>query len=281
MLISVGIQNDPPSPRTPRSLRIVDMGSEGLFIGADSNDPGVKVSSPASKASRRKREAKRKVTIAAQNAQRAQAHEERLLGDVQAQIEAHLLDEVASTEAKTQCFHEVLEHLGKNKVTWGDFVEWISRPTSGMAQERFDGLFKNRDRASGSSDSQVRRILDLWSTRNSRTGRADVNAWAVQYVGRIVSQEANAVARDGVLLTRRKSFTGEFLLSFSFSSIHQRIRKLCPSMSIILYSFSTTTRQRKANNLPNQSAREEARTAKRQARKDRVWKYLPDNVIAH
>ena len=95
------------------------------------------------------------MTIATQNAQRAQVHEERLFSDVQAQVEACLLDKVVSAEVKTQCFHEVLEHLGKNKVTWGNFVEWISRPISGMAQERFDGLFKNCSHASGSSDSQV------------------------------------------------------------------------------------------------------------------------------
>ena len=181
------------------------------------------------------------MTVTARSKQHAQVHEECLLSDVQVQIEAHLLDEVASTVVKMQCFHEVLEHLGKNKVTWGNFVEWILRPTSGMAQERFNGLFKNCDHASGSSDSQVWWILDLWSTRNLHTGHTDVNAWAVQYVGRIVSQEANAVAQDGVLLTRRKSFMGKFLLSFSFSSIHQCIWKLCPLMSTILYSFSTTT----------------------------------------
>ena len=58
MLISVGIQNDLPSPHIPHSLCIVNMGSEGLFIGTNSNDPGVKVSSPTSKASWHKQEAK-------------------------------------------------------------------------------------------------------------------------------------------------------------------------------------------------------------------------------
>ncbi len=267
-------ETTPPLPRTPRSLQIVDMGSEGIFIGADSNDPGVKYSSPVlTTKARRKREAKRQATITKQKAQRAQAHEERLLEEVRVEVEAQRLHDAAANHAQTQCFRDVLELLERSKTTWGDFVEWISMPTSGFAQQRYDGLFRNRDHRTG--ESQVQRILNLWSTRNSPTGRTDVHAWAIQYTSRVVSQEAHTVTKDGVLLTRRQPFTGEFLLSFSFTSIHDRLRVLCPSMNTMLHAFTTTARQRKLNKQNTQTPEDEARTGKREARKERVSQNMP------
>ncbi|EJF61026.1 hypothetical protein DICSQDRAFT_41746, partial [Dichomitus squalens LYAD-421 SS1] len=153
-------------------------------------------------------------------------------------------------------FRDVLQNLELHGQTWGDFVEWISMPTSGVAKERYDGLFKNRDRQTG--ESQVARILDLWTTKNSQTGRRDVHGWATKYLGKVVSEEANAVTRDGVLMTRRQPITGQFFLALTLSSIHQKIRELCPTMTIILHAFSTTQRQQKAN-IAAQSGREKAR----------------------
>ncbi|EJF56897.1 hypothetical protein DICSQDRAFT_150154 [Dichomitus squalens LYAD-421 SS1] len=150
----------------------------------------------------------------------------------------------------------VLEKLKLHGQTWGDFVEWISTPTSGAAQQRYDGLFRPRERQTGRS--QVVRILDLWTTKNSPTGRRDVRTWATEYMERVVSQEATKATLDGVLMTRRQPISGDFFLSLSLSSIHDRVRTLCPTMASIMFAFSTTTRQLKDNTVA-QTSRDRAR----------------------
>nr|VWO97743.1 Pre-mRNA-splicing ATP-dependent RNA helicase PRP28 (EC [Ganoderma boninense] len=157
-------------------------------------------------------------------------------------------------------FQGILQSLSAKEYTWGDFVEWVSRPSSGQKHVRYAGFFRD--------ESQVRRTLDLWTSKNSRSGRRVVQDWAVSYTSSVVSKEAHAVTRQGLLQSRRMTMTRSFLLSFNLTSIHDRIRQLCPSMSKVLEAFSTTTRQRQMLMNVN-TAHENEVAIKRRKRRDR------------
>ena len=286
----------------PSPLPIVNLGDGVRIIGADSSDPGVMYTSPATQrvrkidqrdehendddadnesespvriiqetrkaVVRRKAAKKRKQTLQARQQERDA--ERAAVGQAAVAANEDMISRAArqAERMREACFVAVLDTLKQNNQTWGNFVEWLSHPASKRAQERFDGLFKNRSRDSSTDDvqSQVGRILDLWATQNSKTGRGDVHAWAMHYVCRVVNREATRVSREGILLTRPDAMTDSFLLSFDLSSIHERIRTLCPSTTELLRHLTTTRRQRKKEEVMPQTT-EEQETAERRERK--------------
>ncbi|PIL24781.1 hypothetical protein GSI_12667 [Ganoderma sinense ZZ0214-1] len=272
------------------------------MLGACSSDPGVILSSPITKrvkkiqrsranddadgeaddespvetvlesrkaVSRRKAGRDRKRTMAERQAKRDAERVAAGQAAVAANEEmiARAVREVE--DARVACFTAVLATLKAGNQTWGDFVEWISQPASQKAQERFDGLFKRRpqDPSASKGQTQVGRILDLWVTRNSNTGKADVHDWAMRYACRVVNREANSVSRKGVLLTRPEMVTGSYLHSFELSSIHERIRALCPSTTELLRQLTTTRRQRKQAESPPVTSQEKENVQKREEKK--------------
>lgn len=193
---------------------------------------------------RRKGHQKRVRTLARQQEEREAHRREEALAVADAAQRA--VREAAS--AKTRCFENTLATLKDGGQTWGDFVEWISRPSSGHQTERYEGLFRDRQ--------QISRILDLWAWKNTRTGSKQVQIWATNYLSKIVSREAADVTRQGILQSRRICMTDAFIQTFNLSSVHDRIREICPGMTSLLRAFSTTRRQQKQASLPTTTARE-------------------------
>ncbi|KAH9896145.1 uncharacterized protein BXZ73DRAFT_111846 [Epithele typhae] len=51
--------------------------------------------------------------------------------------------ERAEQQAKNEVFESIVKTLKEAKIPWGDFVEWISNPTSGHREERWSEFFRN------------------------------------------------------------------------------------------------------------------------------------------
>ncbi|EJF62570.1 hypothetical protein DICSQDRAFT_57887 [Dichomitus squalens LYAD-421 SS1] len=221
---------------------------------------GIVPTSPANtkEAKRRKRQKKRQSTVAEQSQHRQEQVVARGLANVQAneQLEEQLLG--AKVTQKHTCYRSVLAQIEAVDSTWGDFVEWVSDPMSGCKQVQYEGLFKN--------SVQVNRILDFWAQKNSRTGKRAMRVWAIDYTTHLVNREAESVTREGVLQSRQMPMTDSFILSFSLSEIHERIRMICPTTTVLLRAFSTTQRQRKKNEIPPSTEREHETRARRRAK---------------
>ncbi|KAI1791461.1 hypothetical protein LXA43DRAFT_973118 [Ganoderma leucocontextum] len=153
---------------------------------------------------------------------------------------------VAANEVVNIC--KACETEDASNQTWGNFVEWLSHPDSKRGQEHFDGLFKSRahDATMNKVETQVGRILDLWVTQNSTTGKAD----------------ANSVSREAVLLTRADGVTDSYLQSFQLSSVHEHIRALYPSTTELLRQLTTTRCQRKQAENPPMTTQEQENAQK-------------------
>ncbi len=284
---SAGIQGSwfatlpPREPRTPQH-QIVDPTRE------EPPDTETKFSSPwvsnsvetTPQVIRRKARAKaqeaRVRTMAAQTAERDRDREAELRAGLRAVLEARAEAEAeaqrASAAAMEVCFDRILASLAQEGYTWGDLVEWVSRPSSGRRADRWAGLFRNR--------TQLSRILNLWAWKGTQDMRRQVQEWAVGYMGRIVSAEAEQVTKQGVLQSRRLNIDDSFLRSFDLSGVHDRIRTLCPCMSTLLRSFSTTRRQAREDARELSTQKERDLRDKQRERKDTVC-YSPSHDLSH
>ncbi len=204
----------------------------------------------------------RVATITVQNAARDEAREDDLRAAIQANITERLRQEHNAAEAKVRCFDAILDTLKHEGYTWGDFVEWISRPSSDRRLARWEGLFRKPD--------QVEKILDLWAWKGPPRCRTRIQDWGVKYIGWVVSNEAAYVTRTGPLQTRTINFDDSFVRLFELSAIHDRIRAMCPSMTAILRMFCTTPRQRKDALQPAATERERFRANRQLERTETV-----------
>ncbi|KAI0069829.1 hypothetical protein K474DRAFT_1747000 [Panus rudis PR-1116 ss-1] len=133
---------------------------------------------------------------------------------------------------------EALVALGVYGLLWGDFMLYMSRRRVEQRRERYFGFF--------AKPALVAEVLDCWvSSENSPSGQRTVNEWATKYVGKAVSREANSVTSQGVLRTAnvRKTLIRKFTKEFDFANLCADIAHSCPTMTHVLKSFSTTTRQ--------------------------------------
>ncbi|RDX50743.1 hypothetical protein OH76DRAFT_1348447 [Lentinus brumalis] len=178
---------------------------------------------------------KRARTVAQKNTERDDCRRAELLANIQANLEAEEKAEAEIAAAKEQCFLGVLELLDKGGYTWGDLVEWLSRPSSGCKSVRWHGFFKN--------GSQVSRVLDLWAWKNPPTVRHRVQKWAVTCACKVVNKEGDLVTESGILQSQDLPIDDSFLISFDISSIHSRLRDMCPYMNQLMRAFGTTRRQ--------------------------------------
>ncbi|KAH9847420.1 hypothetical protein C2E23DRAFT_741772 [Lenzites betulinus] len=129
------------------------------------------------------------------------------------------------------------------QVTYGDLLLFISDKTvsAGYGDDRYWGLF--------GVPGRVQEVLANWvSSSNSRTGRAAVRGWAVEYVSSLVHGEGNAVTRSQALQAFRRPINESFAGSFKFTQLYDNLYKLCPHTLALLVAFSTTTRQAKKLN---------------------------------
>lgn len=194
-----------------------------------------------SKAAKRQRK-----RLAEQERKREELREERqrrlLYGAIcqAAQQGAERVERITQQETKDIIFQQIMHSLTTSKYPWGELLLWISDPSSTCpAQHRYSGFFRNRE--------QVKAVLDHWtSDSNCKSGKAAVREWALQYVERTVFKEGQKATSSGLLHSRGREVDSTFVLSFNLLSLYDQLKELCPNMTRILHTFSTTTRQRKA-----------------------------------
>lgn len=198
----------------------------------------------------KKKQKKRKVTMAAEAIARRERHdyrESQLRLEAELAAEAHrpCSPEAVLTEPETrrpctpapQVFQHVLDELKLAGLSWGSFVEWISDPKSSCdAENRYEGFFCDQD--------QVLRVLNHWvSWRNCNSGQLLVKKWAVDHVRKRVSQEGRTATKDGLLQSRTMVIDKSFVLNFDLVGLYNRLTELCPTIEAILRSFCTTSKQ--------------------------------------
>ncbi|KAI0814765.1 hypothetical protein BC629DRAFT_1588473 [Irpex lacteus] len=149
----------------------------------------------------KKRQKKRKATMAAETIARRERHnyrEQQLRHEAEAQHPSPpLLAEPESPRTSApQIFQHIMDELELAGLSWGSFVEWVSNPDSSCdAGNRYEGFFREQD--------QVLRVLNHWvSWRNCNSGRQLVRRWALDHVRKRASEEGRAVTKDGLLQSR-------------------------------------------------------------------------------
>lgn len=261
----------------PFRAAIVLENSEGIEDAPDefadmlaSSDPGVTPSSPViannnesvQDVRRRKGQKKRKRTLADQQAVRDQTLQDELRAIAEETERMQAQRDREATEAREASFRAALEELTKAGLTWGEFVQWVCKPGCGRGNLRQRGMFER--------ENQVEEVLDLWATKNSFKGQQKVHNWAVRYLSKVVSKEADDATGSGILMSRRMVVDESFVLKFNLQGIHHALRASCPSMASLLYAFSTSKRQRKVDKKTKKTPREELAAQRRGERKDRV-----------
>ncbi|KAH9887686.1 hypothetical protein C8Q73DRAFT_748529 [Cubamyces lactineus] len=132
----------------------------------------------------------------------------------------------------------VLDQLQEVGLTFGDLVLFVSDPANKRGNDRWLGFF--------SVPGRVQDVLDFWvSSANSPTGRQAVCEWSINFVRRLVGQEAHAASRSRLFYSHDKDVNASFLSDFSIERVRHRLLELCPTTFDIFRAFSTTTRQRK------------------------------------
>lgn len=212
MLESVGLFCMSPEPDEEQTL-LTEAYSAELTGRSDS----IVASSPITIAdSRRKQKKARK---AAKDAIERASHEER------------------QKRGKDVCQH-VLSILKENDIPFGELLEFVSDPSNQRGNDRHRGLL--------SDPGRVLRVLDFWmSSSNSATGRNAIQEWAMGLVSHLVEREARTATDDGFLRTQKRPINEDFALEFSIEGIHAEFAELCPSMLMLLDSFSCTAKQRR------------------------------------
>ena len=155
-------------------------------------------------------------------------------------------------------FQGVIDDFARRGVTWGDFIEWIARPSSQRRSDLWKGFFINT--------TQVRAVLNLWATKNSPSAKATMREWAITYVGDILGREADNATKDGALLTRRMPVNDHFVTGFKLTELHSHLSTLCPATTTLMRCFCTTTNYDKFEAKTNKTPCEEAILKRRQAR---------------
>ncbi|KAI0354104.1 hypothetical protein OH77DRAFT_1457194 [Trametes cingulata] len=149
--------------------------------------------------------------------------------------------EDAEAEAKRtahEVHEEVLRRLAEAGLSFGSLVEYVSDPANYKGAERYNGFFSDKGR--------LEKVLNAWvSSRNSKTGRARVRSWALEYIKGLVSAEGDAATRSKLLQTRTMEIDTKFSDGFSITSFRTQLLALCPTAMEILHAFSTTSRQDK------------------------------------
>ena len=262
--ISASIRAD--GPHTPPGRRNEAPSSPFSWDGLHPTSPIVAKDGETKRdVERRKAAKKQKVTLANKYDAVKAARTAEGLKSVRANTAMEATKAMSEVVIREAHFRAILTGLEAGGYTWGDLVEWVSRPSSGQKDVRYSGFFRNK--------GQVRRTLDIWVSRNSRSGRHIVHEWALDYAASVVSKEARAVTREGILQSRRMTMSRSFLLSFDLTSVHDRIRQMCPGATKIMGAFSTTTRQQHEHDSA-MTAREVEVATKRKQRRDRVSTHL-------
>jgi hypothetical protein len=115
-----------------------------------------------------------------------------------------------SAQQLRQAVEDVLQFLEDRDIHFGELVKFVFNPENGLGNVRWHQFFAHAGDAS--------QILEWWtSSANGRPGRDEVKDWAIDYVGKLVAKEAEAVTKSKILQTKEKTIDQEFVTSFNLS----------------------------------------------------------------
>ena len=146
----------------------------------------------------------------------------------------------STTRNKDEVMAEILATLSLAKLTWGDFVEWVSDPNSACPPtQRYDGFFRN--------PMQVTSVLAHWVSRqNCATGRQTIREWTTDHVSKLVQYEGAQATRSKLLQSHTKAVDESFALGFDLVHLYHELKKICPTIANVLSIFSTPSGGRMA-----------------------------------
>lgn len=271
--------SSPPVPTSsplssPRSSRPVTPGPSRPLQNEDPSSPPVRNSSPirgkthddkkrAKADKRRKNSEANRLAIA--EACRQQREEEGIKAQVAraAQHAAQVAAARTAARSRAEAYVRALAILDDADTTWGNFIAYISDPQSACpARYRYHGFFKDSE--------QVRTVLEWWTSRaNCKSGRETVQEWAISYLERLIYREGEKASASQLLQSREHVIDKSFVLSFNLLTLYDQIKAMCPNMTRILHTFSTTKRQ-EVSTAVRPSAKAQRQRRKREKRKQEV-----------
>lgn len=148
------------------------------------------------------------------------------------QRQQELASQLAANQLETN-IQDVLDLLRERGVRFGEFLKFVFDPSKGQGNIRWQEFFARRGEAS--------QILDWWtSSANSQSGRDEVESWATDYIAKQVAREAKEVTASKILQTKEKIIDQEFVMSFSFNSMHEKLNQFAPISMCIIKALSTS-----------------------------------------
>jgi hypothetical protein len=223
------------SPTTPtharaRALSLPPMSSDGIIASS----PIVGTREQRTAIARNKGLRKRKVTMAEKRVEE-EARKAEILAESSRQAEE-------SEAAKMHALDEVLSSLALKGLSLGDVMTYVFDPKFRQGTHRWEGFFKRSGTAT--------RILDHWvSPRNSPSARTEVHEWAVNYVAKVINDEAKAVNDQGFLRSEKKTLTASHILGFSIVNLQKRLRQTAGVAMKMFDSFATSSRHLRPGNI--------------------------------
>ncbi|KIY43271.1 hypothetical protein FISHEDRAFT_68152 [Fistulina hepatica ATCC 64428] len=173
----------PLQPRTPSR-------QHGQLLFADSSDPGVQMSTPII-GTRMQRS-----TIRREKSKRKRKEMKEHADEVQREVQV------------SRC-RQILVQMAHDGVSLSDFMHFVFDPSNMQGNIRYRQFFQEHGNAT--------RILHWWA--KDKTGRDEVQEWAVRYVEELISAEARQVTKGGDLKSTKHTVDRSFVTRFSLSTI--------------------------------------------------------------
>jgi len=141
----------------------------------------------------------------------------------------------AALAQKERDLIEVLQLLETKKLRFGKLLEFVFNPANGQGSVRWRQFFAQKE--------DVHQILDFWVCgENSKQARETVQDWAVDHVASHVAREAHSVTKSKLLQTQDIVLDHDFIKSFSFSVLNEKLKDSTPIAMRILEAFTTSRR---------------------------------------
>jgi hypothetical protein len=152
-------------------------------------------------------------------------------------------------EKRNELFEKVLHDIKVSGVRFGDLMEYVFNPQNGKGQIHWHQFF--------AKDGQASTLLNWWaSSAYSQSAQSEIRNWAVNFVAKVVSKEAHTVTKRKELQTMGHIINSDFVSSFSFTKIYEKLSMSLAPVSIqILNALATSPRA-----LTRHTARRKERT---------------------
>ena len=126
--------------------------------------------------------------------------------------------------------------LSEKDIHFGELATYFFDPVNGLRTRQWEEVFKEKGRAT--------QILNWWVTHNSSSGKEEVREWAIAYVAGLVSKEAEAVNREGLLRSANKEVDPNEIMGFSFHNLYSQLKDKHASISMRIFgALSHSARQ--------------------------------------